>query len=149
MWEPRRLITLWASTACYRDSFIFTRDNFTFYTLPIKSQLVRSFPVLMRLQTEPSISATMRSVSQPYIIGSAGNYGSLWIDEALIECDFATLDVFQYTGESTNRTLKHENNGLDWPCSWADQWGLRTYMHAIHLHKIHVHSDIWVPAWPL
>jgi hypothetical protein len=21
MWEPRRLITLWASTACYRDSF--------------------------------------------------------------------------------------------------------------------------------
>jgi hypothetical protein len=24
MWEPRRLTTLWASTACYRDSFIFT-----------------------------------------------------------------------------------------------------------------------------
>jgi hypothetical protein len=23
MWEPRRLITLWASTACYRDSFTF------------------------------------------------------------------------------------------------------------------------------
>jgi hypothetical protein len=23
MWEPRRLTTLWASTACYRDSFIF------------------------------------------------------------------------------------------------------------------------------
>jgi hypothetical protein len=21
MWKPRRLITLWASTACYRDSF--------------------------------------------------------------------------------------------------------------------------------
>jgi hypothetical protein len=21
MWEPRRLTTLWASTACYRDSF--------------------------------------------------------------------------------------------------------------------------------
>jgi hypothetical protein len=24
MWEPRRLTTLWASTACYRDSFAFT-----------------------------------------------------------------------------------------------------------------------------
>jgi hypothetical protein len=23
MWEPRRLTTLWASTACYKDSFIF------------------------------------------------------------------------------------------------------------------------------
>jgi hypothetical protein len=27
MWEPRRLTTIWASTACYRDSFTFT---FTF-----------------------------------------------------------------------------------------------------------------------
>jgi hypothetical protein len=24
MWEPRRLTTLWAFTACYRDSFSFT-----------------------------------------------------------------------------------------------------------------------------
>jgi hypothetical protein len=24
MWEPQRLSTLWASTACYRDSFTFT-----------------------------------------------------------------------------------------------------------------------------
>jgi hypothetical protein len=24
MWEPRRLTTLWASTACYRDGFTFT-----------------------------------------------------------------------------------------------------------------------------
>jgi hypothetical protein len=24
MWEPRRLTTLWASTACYRDNFTFT-----------------------------------------------------------------------------------------------------------------------------
>jgi hypothetical protein len=23
MWEPRRLTTLWASTACYKDSFTF------------------------------------------------------------------------------------------------------------------------------
>jgi hypothetical protein len=25
MWEPRRLTTLWASTACHKDSFIFLR----------------------------------------------------------------------------------------------------------------------------
>jgi hypothetical protein len=24
MWDPRRLTTLWASTACYRDIFTFT-----------------------------------------------------------------------------------------------------------------------------
>jgi hypothetical protein len=28
MWEPRRLTTLWASTACYRDSL-------TFFTLKV------------------------------------------------------------------------------------------------------------------
>jgi hypothetical protein len=26
MWEPRRLTTLWATTACYRDSFTFVVD---------------------------------------------------------------------------------------------------------------------------
>jgi hypothetical protein len=29
MWEPRRLTTLWVSTACYRDSFTFF--IFTFF----------------------------------------------------------------------------------------------------------------------
>jgi hypothetical protein len=28
MWELRRLITLWASTACYRDSFTFTMKTY-------------------------------------------------------------------------------------------------------------------------
>jgi hypothetical protein len=27
MWEPRRITTLWASTACYRDSFAFTTET--------------------------------------------------------------------------------------------------------------------------
>jgi hypothetical protein len=31
MWEPRRFTTLWASTACYRDSFTFTMDNIIFF----------------------------------------------------------------------------------------------------------------------
>jgi hypothetical protein len=30
MWEPRRLTALWASTACYRDSFTLL---FTFYQI--------------------------------------------------------------------------------------------------------------------
>jgi hypothetical protein len=29
MWEPRRLTTLWASTACYRDSLARKADNLT------------------------------------------------------------------------------------------------------------------------
>jgi hypothetical protein len=32
MWEPRRLTTLWAFTACYRDSF-------TFFTVSLKSTM--------------------------------------------------------------------------------------------------------------
>jgi hypothetical protein len=28
IWEPRRLTTLWASTACYRDSFAFFYVSF-------------------------------------------------------------------------------------------------------------------------
>jgi hypothetical protein len=27
MWEPQHLTTLWAFTACYRDSFTFTSNN--------------------------------------------------------------------------------------------------------------------------
>jgi hypothetical protein len=34
MWEPRRLTTPWASTACYRD-------NFTFYTLYSSPNIIR------------------------------------------------------------------------------------------------------------
>jgi hypothetical protein len=29
MWEPRRLTTLWASTACYKGSFIFLPNSIT------------------------------------------------------------------------------------------------------------------------
>jgi hypothetical protein len=29
MWEPRRLTTLWASTACYRENFTFILKNST------------------------------------------------------------------------------------------------------------------------
>jgi hypothetical protein len=43
MWEPRRLTTLWASTACYRD--IFTVTDKVFYHIMLYSPdfLIRSF----------------------------------------------------------------------------------------------------------
>jgi hypothetical protein len=38
MWDPRRRTTLWASTACYRDSFSFTvLRNKDMFTLPASS----------------------------------------------------------------------------------------------------------------
>jgi hypothetical protein len=42
MWEPRRLATLWASTACYRDSF-------TFY-INTKSDFLATFMYIWYLQ---------------------------------------------------------------------------------------------------
>jgi hypothetical protein len=38
MWEPRRLTTLWASTACYRDRFFFT-----LLLLPLNSHEICSY----------------------------------------------------------------------------------------------------------
>jgi hypothetical protein len=35
MWEPRRLATIWASTACYRDSLARNADNLTAICEPI------------------------------------------------------------------------------------------------------------------
>jgi hypothetical protein len=35
MWEPRRLITLWASMACYRDRLVRKADNLTTICEPI------------------------------------------------------------------------------------------------------------------
>jgi hypothetical protein len=52
MWEPRRLTTLWDSTACYRDSFAFTEypslwrrfdtSNVTFHYDRLKAYLLLS-----------------------------------------------------------------------------------------------------------
>jgi hypothetical protein len=35
MWESRRLTTVWASTACYRDSLMCKADNLTAICEPI------------------------------------------------------------------------------------------------------------------
>jgi hypothetical protein len=37
IWEPRRLTTLWISTACYRDNF-----NFTFHYYPSPTSYIHS-----------------------------------------------------------------------------------------------------------
>jgi hypothetical protein len=49
MWEPRRLTTLWASTACYRDSFTFYLISNKWFFLsrricPVSSNFADSFP---------------------------------------------------------------------------------------------------------
>jgi hypothetical protein len=50
MWEPRRLTTLWASTACYRDSF-------TFFTLMgYNSALAASRPTICHNATATTAS---------------------------------------------------------------------------------------------
>jgi hypothetical protein len=47
MWEPRRLTTLWASEACYRDSFIFSLSfnitNFFLYAEPLVPEVCTTF----------------------------------------------------------------------------------------------------------
>jgi hypothetical protein len=47
MWDPRRLTTLWDSTACYRDNFTFTFNyfdlNYVFTSLISIRNLVSSF----------------------------------------------------------------------------------------------------------
>jgi hypothetical protein len=40
MWEPRRLTTIWASTACYRDSFTISSENKKFHAVSHKPLLL-------------------------------------------------------------------------------------------------------------
>jgi hypothetical protein len=49
MWEPRRLTTLWAFTACYRD-------NFTFFTFTFRKRVSRA----IKKQTEHSTACLLR-----------------------------------------------------------------------------------------
>jgi hypothetical protein len=54
MWEIRRLTTLWASTACYRDRFTFYcvelrhRSNPTILKLSFPKLNIRYFPFLVK-----------------------------------------------------------------------------------------------------
>jgi hypothetical protein len=46
MWEPQHLTTLWASTACYRDTFTFLLFTFTY----LNALLVKRKETLSKLK---------------------------------------------------------------------------------------------------
>jgi hypothetical protein len=45
MWKPRRLTTLWAFTACYRDSFIYLFENKAISRIfgPVKKEVTEGY----------------------------------------------------------------------------------------------------------
>jgi hypothetical protein len=68
MWEPRRLTTLWASTACYRNHFTF---SFTVYLKKIKPKPKSLFEGY-RLFVERSFACT--NDPESYAGGSVRNW---------------------------------------------------------------------------
>jgi hypothetical protein len=68
MWEPRRLKTLWASTACYRDSF-------TFFNIMIQL-CAKMALVLLRSQFQATDKAHVRTRELLKFFSSAVTYGS-------------------------------------------------------------------------
>jgi hypothetical protein len=64
MWEPRRLTTLWASTACYRDSFIFLPFIIIIINVtckPVARQRPRNNATIQHRDSDPKISALPRA----------------------------------------------------------------------------------------
>jgi hypothetical protein len=75
MWEPRRLATLWASTACYRDIFTFLSPHLLAGTE--KSPEEKSGHSMSRPRFEPDTSRIqIRSVTALAIL--LGNMKSLF-----------------------------------------------------------------------
>jgi hypothetical protein len=54
MWDPQRLTTLWASTACYRDSF-------TFFTLKIYDLAAKEMNAYAMLCPDSTVQYLPRS----------------------------------------------------------------------------------------
>jgi hypothetical protein len=59
MWEPRRLTNLWASTACYRDSF-----TFFFYLYLILKLFLQATYKLLNSEREVSTLKILHSFEQ-------------------------------------------------------------------------------------
>jgi hypothetical protein len=82
MWEPRRLTTLWVSTACYSDSF-----TFTFYILmkvEIGQRSLLHLCSLLRLETFPKMNALGRGMG-------GGNRWHFWTVVFRLSSLFDTL----------------------------------------------------------
>jgi hypothetical protein len=60
MWEPRRLTTLWTSTACYRDSFTFFFSLTAFHS---------SIVIRKPLRPSPAVPSDTNSLPQHISIG--------------------------------------------------------------------------------
>jgi hypothetical protein len=75
MWEPRRLTTLWALTACYNDSFTF------FYPYPekVKRTASRIIPIVQWLSQSQTSATDIRALADISHVSDKG-YGfyELW-----------------------------------------------------------------------
>jgi hypothetical protein len=63
MWDPQRLTTLWAFTACYRDSI-----TFFFYTLILYTYYYYYYYYSTYLQSEPFLSITFTLIKLKLLI---------------------------------------------------------------------------------
>jgi hypothetical protein len=68
MWDPRRLTTLWASAACYRDSFTLPYLTLPYLTFTVLVDLGRFFSFLNYTQlVGPLDGASARRKATTYI----------------------------------------------------------------------------------
>jgi hypothetical protein len=67
MWDPRRLTTLWAFTACYRDSYFFFFAFLLFILLLLAVSLALPVPLLPFLPSRPSF-CVLRSRIDPRVL---------------------------------------------------------------------------------
>jgi hypothetical protein len=73
MWEPRRLTTLWASTTCYRKSFIYYNDRFENSHRPVNGIRVQIWIIRFHkyLTDDASVKLTRRYVKLQNLKGKA------------------------------------------------------------------------------
>jgi hypothetical protein len=76
MWEPRRLTTLWASTACYRDGFTFFSYSFNLAECSIKSQ--RSLEYLKNSLSSTEAGSSLSCPQQPTLVPVMGQMKAVY-----------------------------------------------------------------------
>jgi hypothetical protein len=110
MWEPRRLTNLWASTACYRDSFtfIFTFNQYSSTEHPVShidncifrkfnKYLIMEDAVCLILVREnfPNLMQQLRNILCNNLMEISRFYESkqLWTHIILVELSFSNQEV--------------------------------------------------------